>query len=186
MGIEVAPPDVNRSHPRIRRDRRKMRLDSRPSKAAAEMRRTRSSAQRSGGPIRSLFDFCQRIDPATCNRAGHRKPDQSRGVRQPRRQGVRPYGIRWIGHCKQVRRHWRIAGRAKKVCSAISKMKTTRAPAPPACPICPNGTNGKSLPTKEKCSAFISPAIRWPSMPRNSDLHDARHDGYPHVRIAAK
>jgi DNA polymerase-3 subunit alpha len=73
MGIEVLPPDVNRSHPEFA-----VIEDGGVRKIAFGLAAVKGcggnaahaivAARRTGGPIRSLFDFCARIDPAVCNR----------------------------------------------------------------------------------------------------------------------
>ncbi len=73
MEIEVLPPDVNRSHPEFA-----VIEDGGVRKIAFGLAAIKGcggnaahaivAARRTGGPIRSLFDFCARIDPAVCNR----------------------------------------------------------------------------------------------------------------------
>ena len=73
MEIEVLPPDVNRSHPEFAviedKGERKIAFGLAAIKGCGgQAAHAIVAARRTGGPIRSLFDFCARIDPATCNR----------------------------------------------------------------------------------------------------------------------
>jgi len=70
MGIEMLPPDVNRSEVEFAPAGGKIcyalsAIKGCGAAAAAAVVQTR----RAGGPYRSLFDFCGRLDPATVNRA---------------------------------------------------------------------------------------------------------------------
>lgn len=70
MGIEVVPPDVNRSHVEFAVADGKILFGLSAIKAcgggAAEAIVT---ARRGDGPFKSLFDFCERVDPHACNRS---------------------------------------------------------------------------------------------------------------------
>jgi DNA polymerase-3 subunit alpha len=70
MGIEVLPPDINHSEADFSVSQGKIRFGLMAIKgcgaAAAE---AIVEARRQQGPFRDLFDFCQRVDPAVCNRA---------------------------------------------------------------------------------------------------------------------
>lgn len=73
MEIEVLPPDVNRSHPEFtvvdEGGKKKIVFGLGAIKGCGgNAAHAIVAARRSGGPIRSLFDFCARIDPAACNR----------------------------------------------------------------------------------------------------------------------
>lgn len=73
MEIEVLPPDVNRSQPEftVECDRGKKRIVfglGAIKGCGGNAAHAILAARQSGGPIRSLFDFCARIDPAACNR----------------------------------------------------------------------------------------------------------------------
>ena len=70
MDITVLPPDVNRSGAEFTVPRARSASGCRPSRAAARRRPGRIAAERAAhGPYRSLFDFCERLDPGTVNRA---------------------------------------------------------------------------------------------------------------------
>ena len=70
MGIEVVPPDVNASDAEFTVRGGKIHFGLAAVKAcggsAAE---AIAAARKKGGPFRSLFDFCERVDTAHCNRA---------------------------------------------------------------------------------------------------------------------
>ena len=70
MDIEVLPPDVNRCGPEFDRGRRQdlLRPVGDQGLRAGGGRGDRRSTRRAGGPFRSLFDFCERLDPGTVNR----------------------------------------------------------------------------------------------------------------------
>ena len=70
MEIAVVPPDVNRSEPDYAVADGKILFGLAAIKgcghaAAAAIAETR----RAGGPYRSLFDFCERVDPGAVNRS---------------------------------------------------------------------------------------------------------------------
>ncbi len=71
MGIDVVPPDVNRSRRRFHRRRRQdsVRPVARSRAAAAARGEAIVAARKKGGPFRDLFDFCERVDPPACSRA---------------------------------------------------------------------------------------------------------------------
>ena len=69
MGIEVMPPDVNRSDVEFTVGEGKIfyalsAIKGCGGAAAAAI----VKARKSGGPYRSLFDFCERLDPGQVNR----------------------------------------------------------------------------------------------------------------------
>jgi len=70
MNIEVVPPDVNRSQPEFTVADGKIFFGLAAIKgcgtSAAE---AITAARQAGGPFRSLFDFCERVDPGTVNRS---------------------------------------------------------------------------------------------------------------------
>ncbi len=70
MKIEVVPPDVNRSHPEFAVADGKILFGLAAIKgcghAAAE---AIQAAREDGGPFRSLFDLCERVDPGVVNRS---------------------------------------------------------------------------------------------------------------------
>ncbi|MFP4055630.1 MAG: DNA polymerase III subunit alpha [Candidatus Brocadiia bacterium] len=69
-GIEVLPPDVNRSDSQFRTEGGKIRFGLSAVKNAGEKAvEAIVAAREDGGPFRSLFDFCERIDPRSVNRA---------------------------------------------------------------------------------------------------------------------
>ncbi|MFH1265365.1 MAG: OB-fold nucleic acid binding domain-containing protein, partial [Planctomycetota bacterium] len=70
MKIEVVPPDVNRSEAEFAVTDGNIFFSLAALKgcgtSAAE---AVAAARRAGGPFRSLFDFCERVDPGTVNRS---------------------------------------------------------------------------------------------------------------------
>ncbi|QDS97304.1 DNA polymerase III subunit alpha [Adhaeretor mobilis] len=70
MDIEVVPPSVNAGEPEFRVEGEKIHFGLSAVKAcggaaAESIQREREA----GGPYKSIFDFCERIDAADCNRA---------------------------------------------------------------------------------------------------------------------
>ena len=83
MDVDVLPPDVNRSGAEFTVADGKICFGLSAIKGcggAAGRRHRREPAPR-GGPYRSLFDFCERLDPGTVNRAAIESLDQGRGLR---------------------------------------------------------------------------------------------------------
>ncbi len=69
MHIEVLPPDVNRSEADFSvMDGRIAFGLSAIKGCGGQAAQAISTARKADGPIRSLFDFCTRIDPSVCNR----------------------------------------------------------------------------------------------------------------------
>jgi len=69
MGIEVLPPDVNHSGPEFAVEGDKIRFGLSAIKGCGGAAAEAVAAQRrAGGPYRDIFDFCERVDPASCNR----------------------------------------------------------------------------------------------------------------------
>ncbi len=70
MGIEIVPPNVNRSDVDFRVEEGRIHFALSAIKgcggSAAE---AIVASRRQLGPFRDLFDFCERIDPTACNRA---------------------------------------------------------------------------------------------------------------------
>jgi DNA polymerase-3 subunit alpha len=70
MGIEVLPPHVNASFAEFTVEAGKIRYGLSAIKGCGEAAAKAIAEQRAaGGPFRSLFDFCQRVDPAAVNRS---------------------------------------------------------------------------------------------------------------------
>ncbi|MFV2066302.1 MAG: DNA polymerase III subunit alpha [Pirellulales bacterium] len=70
MGIEVVPPDVNRSSTSFAVEDGKIHFGLSAIKACGVGGADAvTAARRADGPFRSLFDFCERIDPQECNRS---------------------------------------------------------------------------------------------------------------------
>ncbi len=70
MNITVVPPDVNRSHVDFAVATAGSTSDCRRSRAAVGPAAEAIVRERDrGGPFRDLFDFCERVDAAACNRA---------------------------------------------------------------------------------------------------------------------
>jgi len=70
MQIEVVPPDVNSSHVDFAVDDGKIffglsAIKSCGGSAAQDI----VKARQQDGPFKSIFDFCERVDPSSCNRA---------------------------------------------------------------------------------------------------------------------
>ncbi|MBU4400208.1 MAG: DNA polymerase III subunit alpha, partial [Planctomycetes bacterium] len=70
MGAEVLPPDVNRSYPEFTVAEGKICFGLTAIKGCGGAAAAAIAAERDeNGPYRSLFDFCERLDPGTVNRA---------------------------------------------------------------------------------------------------------------------
>ena len=166
MNIEVLPPDVNRSRRRVRRRRRQdlhVGLSAIKGCGGSGRRRRSSAARKAGGPFRSLFDFCERVDPQQVNRDGDRIAGQGRGVRFARRTPLAVDGRHRPGRASRRRGARRSPQRAKRACSTRHDDEPPNRRASATCPTCPNGTPRTAWPPKRKCWASTSRAIRWPS-----------------------
>jgi DNA polymerase-3 subunit alpha len=70
MGIDVVPPDVNRSEADFTVADAKIYVGLCAIKGCGQSAvAALSSARRQAGPYRDLFDFCERVDPSQANRA---------------------------------------------------------------------------------------------------------------------
>lgn len=70
MSIEVVPPDVNTSAPDFTVENGKILFGLGAIKACGTGAAEAIAAERKrNGPFKSLFDFCERVDPQLCNRA---------------------------------------------------------------------------------------------------------------------
>ena len=70
MGAEVSPPDVNRSYAEFAVGEGKIFFGMTAIKGCGAAAATAIAAERdANGPYRSLFDFCERLDPGTVNRS---------------------------------------------------------------------------------------------------------------------
>jgi DNA polymerase III subunit alpha len=70
MGIEVLPPDVNSSGEEFTVAEGRIRFGLSAIKACGGAAAAAIAAERAArGPYRSIFDFCERLDPGTVNRA---------------------------------------------------------------------------------------------------------------------
>ena len=70
MNIEVVPPDVNNSHGDFTVSHGKIYFGLSAIKGCGGSAGDAIvAARQAGGPFRSLFDFCERVDPAHCNKA---------------------------------------------------------------------------------------------------------------------
>ena len=145
------------------------RSASRPSKAAAA-RRPRPSPPRGepAGRFRSLFDFCDRVDPAAVQPRGDRKPDQSRRVRLPRRSPLAVDRGARSGVASRRRGAGRSALGTKGLFDADGRRAEVASGQRSLPDIAGMGRAAKVGRPKKKCSAFISRAIRWPSKRRTS------------------
>jgi DNA polymerase III subunit alpha len=70
MQIEVLPPDVNACDPDFKVEIGKIHFGLSAVKACGGQAAEAIAAERAkNGPFASIFDFCERVDPALCNRA---------------------------------------------------------------------------------------------------------------------
>jgi len=70
MGVEVVPPDVNSSEADFAVVAGRIPFGLSAVKACGSGAADAIARERkSGGPFRSLFEFCERVDPQSCNRA---------------------------------------------------------------------------------------------------------------------
>jgi DNA polymerase-3 subunit alpha len=70
MGIEVLPPDVNSSEAHFAVGEGKIRYALAALKGVGERAvEIIVAARKAGGPFKSLYDFCERVDARGCNRA---------------------------------------------------------------------------------------------------------------------
>ncbi len=70
MEIEVLPPDVNHSDPEFQVEDNRIRFGLSAIKACGSGAAEAIAAERDrGGAYRDLFDFCERVDPQSCNRS---------------------------------------------------------------------------------------------------------------------
>ena len=69
MGIEVVPPDVNRSDVDFAVAQGKIHFGLSAIKSCSGAAEAIAATRRQGGPFKSLFDFCERVDSASCSRA---------------------------------------------------------------------------------------------------------------------
>ncbi|HEX6962924.1 MAG TPA: DNA polymerase III subunit alpha [Lacipirellula sp.] len=70
MQIEVLPPDVNACDPDFKVENGKIHFGLSAVKACGGQAAEVIAAERAkNGPFTSIFDFCERVDPALCNRA---------------------------------------------------------------------------------------------------------------------
>ena len=86
----------------------------------------RRRARTHGGPYRSLFDFCERLDPGTVNRTADRIADQGRGLRLARRPAVRSCSRPSIAPCRPAPPPPPIAAAARWACSAATRTNGPR------------------------------------------------------------
>ena len=122
------------------------------------------AARDKDGPFSDLFDFCERVDPAVVQPRDDRNADQGRRVRLLRRPARAAHGRARPGHADRRGRCWPIARAARRGCSATPTTTTPAASRPPALPdIARVGRTRASSPSRRKCSASTSPAIRSPS-----------------------
>jgi DNA polymerase-3 subunit alpha len=70
LGIEIVPPDVNRSYVDFAVENGKILFGLAAIKGCGGTAgESIVKARVDGGPFTSIFDFCERVDPADCNRA---------------------------------------------------------------------------------------------------------------------
>jgi DNA polymerase III subunit alpha len=70
MQIEVLPPDVNACDPDFKVESGKIHFGLSAVKACGGQAAEAIAAERAkNGPFAGIFDFCERVDPALCNRA---------------------------------------------------------------------------------------------------------------------
>ena len=69
MGIDVLPPDINRSEVEFAVEGNAIRFGLAAIRACGgQAPEAIVRARREGGPFRDLFDLCERVEPDTCNR----------------------------------------------------------------------------------------------------------------------
>ena len=161
MNITVEPPDVNRSEADFSVADGKIRYGLSAIKGCGGSAAGAIVAERkAAGPFRSLFDFCERLDPGTVNRTAIESLikagafDSTKAKRSQLFAGL-------DRRCNRGPRRRPTASAASAACS-VPKRKTSRPP--PRSPFCPNGTKKTSSPAKKRCWASISPATRWPNI----------------------
>ena len=159
------PPDVNRSAAdftvRRRQDclrpGRHQRLRRRGGRAIAQ-------ARKAGGPFRSLFDFCERCDPSVVNRTAIESLIKAGAFDQLHANRAVAVAVARSGPASRRRRTGRSArGPKRPVRRRCGRRIDQRGRSHRSC-TSPIGPTKSGWPTKKKCSAFISPAIRWPSI----------------------
>ncbi len=167
MKIEVVPPDVNRCGPEFTVAEGRIFFGLGAIKgcglAAAE---AIVAARQRGGPFKSLFDFCERLDTGTVNRTALEslvKAGAMDGFRA-RRRSCLPGSI---ARCRPGRRLPPTAVAARG--GSSTAMRKTRSRRPPrASRTSPSGRKENGWPRKRRCSDSTSPAIRWRSARRRS------------------
>ena len=95
--------------------------------------------------------------------------------------GAPPLAAGWrssIGPCRPAPPRWPIAARGQKGLFESIDDEPAADRRPATCPTCPNGTTARSWPARKKCSAFTSPAIRWP----NTQTRSRTYCSHTHAR----
>ena len=146
MNVSVLPPDVNRSGADFTVSEGKICFGLSAIKGCGGAAAGAIAAARTAkGPYRSLFDFCERLDPGVVNRAAVEsliKAGLSTRSARPGRNCLRAS----IGRCRPASRRQPIAAAARWDCSVTT---TSRKPARSICPTCPPWDERERL-AKEK------------------------------------
>ena len=162
MEIAVLPPDVNRSGAEFTVAEGRICFGLSAIKgcgaaAAGAIARERAA----GGPYRSLFDFCERLDPGAVNRAAVESlvkagAFDSLGARRAQLLAVLDRAMQAAVAAASDRR----SGQKNLFGGGDDE---PRGPPPPTCPKCPSGTNASGWQKRKRCWDSTSRAIRWPS-----------------------
>ncbi len=167
-GIEVLPPDINESFKDFTVIDERIRFGLAAVKNVGESALDSIIEERSkDGPYASLGGFLRphRFPPG--EPPGHREPDQGRHLRFFRRQALTALRHPRPGPGAGPGRPARPAERPDQPVLHRAGAAASRPPAS-RCRISPNGTTSRSWPTKRRPSVFISPAIRWTTIGKQS------------------
>ena len=172
MDIEVVPPDVNRSEVDFTVADGKILLRPVRDQGLRQRRRPRRSspARKQDGPFRSLFDFCERVDPQQRAAAATIETLIKAGAFDSlRRQACAVDGRASTGPCKSGAAVLADRRSGQKGLFDDDDDDQPRAAAASAARRARVGRTRASWRWKRKCSASISRAIRWPSTKRRCE-----------------
>ena len=165
MGIPVLPPDVNSSGRDFSPDGQGIRIGLCAIRnVGAGAADAIIEARESGGPFKSLYDFCERVDLTSVNRRmlenfikagalaslGGNRAQLTAVIDNAMESGQRAWKDRESGQ----------AGLFGMVAEEAGARRAS------ACPRCRIGPRSRNCRAKRKCSASTSPAIRW------TNIHD--------------
>ena len=166
MNIQVMPPDVNRSDVEFAVGDDKIFYALSAIKGCGGAASAAIvKARRSSGPYRSIFDFCQRLDPGQVNRSaieslvkagafdslgGHRSQWFAM-IDRAMQGGIRPPPTAALG---------------KRASSTMTKKRRSKRFAKDL-PALPEWEQKTGWPRRRKCWASTCRAIPWPNMPRS-------------------